>query len=523
MKRIIWYAAAACIFISSALAKPSHGAMLGDFVPLEKGGGTEMDAFCKNFGDLREWLAGFPASSGGTYISDETPDQGAEWFPGQGPSVWGDCGPGAGDCFPGGGGSSQAGNGQSAGDSAGNSSQNGNDLTGNSQMGSGSTGNHPTGNSQGAEWFPGQGPAVWGNCGPDKGDCFPGVGGSSQAGNGQSAGDSAGESSENGNDLTENSQMGNGSTGNHPTENDQGAEWFPGQGPAVWGGCGPDKGNSCPGGGGNGQSAGGNAGDSSQNGNDLTGNSQAGSGSTGNHPTGNGQGAEWFPGQGPAVWGDCDPGLGDLFPGGGGNNQDAENGQGGWLPWFPDISEFPDLDFPWFPGQGGNGQGSDQDDPQNGPQTWFPGGQDHNQGGSGGQNDYPGSGQGGTQGSASYVTRIIELVNQERAAAGLSPVTESAQLTAAANIRAREIVSNFSHNRPDGTYFNTVLFQNNISYRKAGENIAYGYDTPERVMAEWMNSPSHRANILTDVFTSIGIGYYQDGNGVKYWTQLFTY
>ena len=123
MKRIIWYAAAAGIFISSALAKPSHGAMLGDFVPLEKGGGTEMDAFCKNFGDLREWLAGFPASSGGTYISDETPDQGAEWFPGQGPSVWGDCGPGAGDCFPGGGGSSQAGNGQSAGDSAGDSSQ----------------------------------------------------------------------------------------------------------------------------------------------------------------------------------------------------------------------------------------------------------------------------------------------------------------------------------------------------------------------------------------------------------------
>ena len=42
-------------------------------------------------------------------------------------------------------------------------------------------------------------------------------------------------------------------------------------------------------------------------------------------------------------------------------------------------------------------------------------------------------------------------------------------------------------------------------------------------MNGWMNSAGHRANILNEKFTSIGVGYYQNAAGTNYWTQLFTY
>ncbi|MCI9361371.1 MAG: hypothetical protein HFG65_10510 [Hungatella sp.] len=116
----------------------------------------------------------------------------------------------------------------------------------------------------------------------------------------------------------------------------------------------------------------------------------------------------------------------------------------------------------------------------------------------------------------------MNLVNEERAKAGLSAVQPSETIAGAANIRAQEIVSNFSHTRPDGTSFGTVLRQAGINYRGAGENIAYGQRTPEEVMDAWMNSSGHRANILNPDYTNIGIGYYET-NGVKYWVQLFTY
>ncbi len=122
-----------------------------------------------------------------------------------------------------------------------------------------------------------------------------------------------------------------------------------------------------------------------------------------------------------------------------------------------------------------------------------------------------------------YIQQVIDLVNQERAKAGLSPVTEAADLSASAAVRAQEITRSFSHTRPDGTYYNTVLNENGVSYMGSGENIAYGQATPAAVMNGWMNSQGHRANILNKNFTEIGVGYYENGSGVKYWVQLFTY
>lgn len=122
----------------------------------------------------------------------------------------------------------------------------------------------------------------------------------------------------------------------------------------------------------------------------------------------------------------------------------------------------------------------------------------------------------------SYVEQIVTLVNQERAKQGLSPVTLDSKLSAAAQVRAREAAQSFSHTRPNGTKCFTALKEAGVSYRGAGENIAYGQRTPQAVMTDWMNSSGHRANILKASYTKIGVGYTVI-NGTPYWSQFFTY
>jgi len=122
----------------------------------------------------------------------------------------------------------------------------------------------------------------------------------------------------------------------------------------------------------------------------------------------------------------------------------------------------------------------------------------------------------------SYAQEVVRLVNEERAAVGLAALVLDKEVEAAALVRARETVTNFSHTRPNGSSFSSALTESGISYRGAGENIAYGQSSPEVVVNGWMNSPGHRANILNSSFIKIGVGYYQAG-GVNYWTQLFTY
>lgn len=123
--------------------------------------------------------------------------------------------------------------------------------------------------------------------------------------------------------------------------------------------------------------------------------------------------------------------------------------------------------------------------------------------------------------TAGYAAQVVKLVNAERAKAGLAKLKLDSSISAAAQVRAREIVKSFSHTRPNGASFTTALTEQKISYRRAGENIAWGQKTPEQVVNAWMNSEGHRANILNSNFTSIGIGCYES-SGTLYWTQLFT-
>ncbi len=126
-----------------------------------------------------------------------------------------------------------------------------------------------------------------------------------------------------------------------------------------------------------------------------------------------------------------------------------------------------------------------------------------------------------TTGNANYANEVLRLVNAERAKAGLPVYTTTRPLASAANKRAQEIITSFSHTRPNGSSFFTVLREYGIPFRTAGENIAYGQKTPQEVVASWMKSPGHRRNILNPNFKKIGIGVAQK-NGRYEWTQLFT-
>ena len=122
-----------------------------------------------------------------------------------------------------------------------------------------------------------------------------------------------------------------------------------------------------------------------------------------------------------------------------------------------------------------------------------------------------------------FAEQVVELVNQERTKAGLSAVTLDQNIASAALVRAKEIETSFSHTRPNGSKFSTALTEQGVTFKGAGENIAWGQKSPEAVIQAWMNREGHRANILNKNFTKIGVGYYQNAAGRNFWTQLFTY
>lgn len=120
--------------------------------------------------------------------------------------------------------------------------------------------------------------------------------------------------------------------------------------------------------------------------------------------------------------------------------------------------------------------------------------------------------------NSSYAQGVFQIVNEERAKAGLPALSWANDLASAANIRAEELVQNFSHTRPDGTNCFTT-FPWGI-YAQKGENIASGYNSPEKAMQGWMNSQGHRENILNTTYNRIAVGCYYS-NGLYYWVQLF--
>ena len=102
---------------------------------------------------------------------------------------------------------------------------------------------------------------------------------------------------------------------------------------------------------------------------------------------------------------------------------------------------------------------------------------------------------------------VLKLTNQERIANGLTPYSILPALQQAAGVREQELVSLYSHSRPDGSSCFSVLGEVGLSERPAAENIAAGQSSARSVVQTWLNNADHRKNMLDSQFTHTGVGY----------------
>ena len=116
------------------------------------------------------------------------------------------------------------------------------------------------------------------------------------------------------------------------------------------------------------------------------------------------------------------------------------------------------------------------------------------------------------------VAEFTALVNAHRAALGLAPLAWDPAIAAVAQAHSADMVARgfFSHTNPDGESPFDRLAAAGVSYSAAGENIAYGYPTAESVLAAWLASDGHRANIENGSFTHHGVGL-----AGTHWTHVF--
>lgn len=125
---------------------------------------------------------------------------------------------------------------------------------------------------------------------------------------------------------------------------------------------------------------------------------------------------------------------------------------------------------------------------------------------------------------SAYEREVVRLCNAERAKVGVGSLRIDKTLCKAAKIRVSELKESCDHIRPDGSKWSTVLNDLGYHYMTAGENVAGGIVTPAEVVAAWMDSPGHRANILNPEYNMIGVAttYIEDSQYHTYWEQMFS-
>lgn len=119
---------------------------------------------------------------------------------------------------------------------------------------------------------------------------------------------------------------------------------------------------------------------------------------------------------------------------------------------------------------------------------------------------------------AEEAQKAVTIINDYRAANGLTVLTVDDRLSNATAIRAEECSRLFSHTRPDGTAWYTA--DSDLLY---GENCAKAFYTAESVVKAWIESPTHLMNITDKDFTSCNIQIYVADNGTWYWVNEFGY
>jgi len=121
-----------------------------------------------------------------------------------------------------------------------------------------------------------------------------------------------------------------------------------------------------------------------------------------------------------------------------------------------------------------------------------------------------------------YEEEIMEMVNAERAKAGLTTLVCTEILNAAASVRAQEIETRFSHDRPDGRSFSSIFDDLRIRYRLRGENLAKYFRSSEDCVEGWLNSEMHKLNMLYEPYRKAGVGVHEDASGRLYWAMIYS-
>ncbi len=119
-------------------------------------------------------------------------------------------------------------------------------------------------------------------------------------------------------------------------------------------------------------------------------------------------------------------------------------------------------------------------------------------------------------------SELIELINETRAEYGLNALVSDENISAIALAHSIDMAEYdyIDHISPTGVGPFDRLDTEGIYYMSAAENIASGFLTAQKVLESWMNSASHRQNILNGDFTHIGVGYHAGGSNGTYWTLM---
>jgi uncharacterized protein YkwD len=125
----------------------------------------------------------------------------------------------------------------------------------------------------------------------------------------------------------------------------------------------------------------------------------------------------------------------------------------------------------------------------------------------------------------SLVEDVVALTNAARASEGLAPLQANEALMRSAQAYAQVMAPGdcFAHDCPPVPSQRDRIAQAGYgAWKRIGENIAAGDRTAEAVVAGWLDSPGHRANILKPEYTEIGVGVANgDGKYRIYWVQVF--
>ena len=113
------------------------------------------------------------------------------------------------------------------------------------------------------------------------------------------------------------------------------------------------------------------------------------------------------------------------------------------------------------------------------------------------------------------IDQLLVATNNERTQNGAGGLSLNQNLNSAAQAKANDMIARnyWSHNTPDGQEPWIFIDGAGYKYLKAGENLAYGFDSSNDTVTGWMNSPTHRANLLDGGFNDVGFGF---ANGASY-------